>query len=77
VLCLANTCAIADKFDEIGGRFQRLFRARAHLHHYTEYLDAAEIGAAGDSLAGLAAEYRRLERGAPEESGQSNRIRVL
>ena len=79
VLCLANTCSIADKFDEIGGRFNRLLRARAHLHHYTEDMELDDISAAGESLRQLAGNYRRLEKGEPEEpeAPTDRRIRVL
>lgn len=34
---------------------------RMFLHHYTEFMDAAELGEAAGRLAGLAAEYRAAD----------------
>ena len=35
LLCLANNTCIADTFIALEERFNRLYRARAHIHHYT------------------------------------------
>ena len=35
----------------------RLYQARAHLHHYLEYLEASEMAAAAETVTGLIADY--------------------
>ena len=43
MLCLANNTAITDTFDQLKGRFVKLYARKAHCHHYTEYMDEANF----------------------------------
>ncbi len=65
-LCLANNCAIKDVFQGMGQRFNKLFRVRAHAHHYTEYMELEQMQAAYRRVTGLAAEYAAIERSKPK-----------
>ncbi len=63
LLALSNSCAMGAALDEVSGRFDRLYRHKAHLHHFTQYIGADELAGARDTVRGVAAEYARL-RGA-------------
>lgn len=58
VLCLSNNCAIAGTFSAMHERFDAFYRHRAHLHHYTEYMDVAGFATAAESIRDLTREYR-------------------
>ena len=64
LLNLANNTAVRSEFDELAARFQRLFRRKAHLHHYTGVadFDVDCLRQALDSLTELSAQYSTLER---------------
>jgi hypothetical protein len=38
-------------------RFLRLYRARAHIHHYLEYVPADEFQHAAEAVTGLIQQY--------------------
>lgn len=42
-LTISNNVCVRVPLARSYGRFLRLYRARAHLHHYLEYMDAQEI----------------------------------
>jgi tubulin epsilon len=65
VLGLFNSTAVAGALDEQRGRFERLFKRRAHLHHYTEFMAEAEMAAARDNVVGLVAEYEAVGSATP------------
>lgn len=50
VLCLENSTAIMRNFEKLRGRFNKLFQARAMLHHYTSFVEEDVIR---DALYGL------------------------
>lgn len=41
-------------------RFLRLYRARAHLHHYLEYLDAEDLVQSAHTVVGAVEAYEEL-----------------
>ena len=55
--CLANNCSIQKPLMVMGERFNKLRSRKLYLHHYTEYMELAEMDAAAASIADLAAEY--------------------
>lgn len=63
LLCLANNTCIQHTFTDLQQRFMRLFRRRAHLHHYTsvEGMDREDFTRSLESLQSIVAEYRELE----------------
>ena len=64
LLCLANNSCIKDTFIQVRDRFQRLYKRKAHLHHYTQ-VDNMDIGLFGesiDSLNELINDYSNLDK---------------
>jgi tubulin epsilon len=57
VLCLNNSTTIARNFDHLKGRFSKLYRAKAMLHHYTQYIDTCILDGALENLEALIAGY--------------------
>ena len=55
--------------------FHTLYRRRAHLHHYTKYVDGDAIAAADEVVRGLAEEYKALD--SITDHGIAKRISVL
>lgn len=43
-LALANNCCIRKTFGKLVKRFERLYKSKAYVHHYTEYMDEAMFG---------------------------------
>ena len=62
MLALANNCCVRDTFKRLRGRFVKLYRARAHLHHYTEHMDASHIDLARDRIDNLIENYASLSK---------------
>ncbi|KAI9095142.1 Tubulin/FtsZ family, GTPase domain-containing protein [Phlyctochytrium arcticum] len=58
LLTLSNNTCITETCRELHGRFRKLYTRKANLHHYTQYMDAGDITAAGENVAQLIAEYR-------------------
>ena len=66
VLTLSNNTCIRETFQNVLSRYQKLFKRRAHVHHYQSYgLGADELAHAAGSLSDLIGEYRRIENAEP------------
>lgn len=65
VLCLSNNCVIRETFTEIRQRFTRLYKRKAHMHHYLEYIEADAFTQALESLDDIVAEYSTLNAAQP------------
>ncbi|XP_077363466.1 tubulin epsilon chain [Festucalex cinctus] len=65
VLALANTTAIKSTFMEMRVRFHKLYRKKAHLHHYlqVEGMEESLFSEAATSLDSLIEEYHHLDAG--------------
>ncbi|KAL7681316.1 putative tubulin [Plasmopara halstedii] len=61
LLCLSNNCCIRETFQRLNTRFQKLYSRRAHVHHYTEYMDIAKLDEAQENVMYLIGEYSKLE----------------
>ncbi|GAB5361502.1 hypothetical protein AAMO2058_000718500 [Amorphochlora amoebiformis] len=64
-LCLANNSAIRGVLDGLAGRFHKLFRVRAHVHHYTEYTELSHMKKAYQRVKELSKDYEILEKAVP------------
>jgi len=62
ILGLSNNCGVAQTFKNMKRRFDRLYRVRAHLHHYTEYMEQAQVTAAVDGISQLIRDYNTLSK---------------
>ncbi len=56
-LCISNNCSIRGPLAAGYQRFLRLYRARAHIHHYLEYVPADEFQHAAEAVTGLIEQY--------------------
>lgn len=68
LLCLANNTCIVTPFKKLKHRFNKLYRRKANVHHYTEYMDIEEFDKAYQSLEDLIARYEDCEK--PQEEIQ-------
>lgn len=57
LLGLSNNSSVVGTLTAAHGRFMRLFRVRAHLHHYTEFMEEAEVARAATSLTDMISAY--------------------
>ncbi|KAH8044262.1 hypothetical protein JL721_12902 [Aureococcus anophagefferens] len=62
VLCLANSTAIARNFSALRDRFVKLYRAKAMVHHYANYIDGALFDEALADLEALVGDYELAEQ---------------
>jgi tubulin epsilon len=62
LLCLSNNCCIRETFERLHGRFRKLFVRKAHVHHYTEYMEAERLVEAQENVRWLVDEYAKLEQ---------------
>ena len=60
-LCLANNCAIAGTFRGIQEDFYRIYRRKAHVHHYTEFMEQSRFEEANESVCNLIELYEQLD----------------
>uniref|UniRef100_K3WV56 Tubulin/FtsZ GTPase domain-containing protein n=1 Tax=Globisporangium ultimum (strain ATCC 200006 / CBS 805.95 / DAOM BR144) TaxID=431595 RepID=K3WV56_GLOUD len=64
LLCLSNNCCIRDTFERLRDRFRKLYVRKAHVHHYTEYMEAERLSEAFENVRFLIDEYVKLENSA-------------
>ena len=50
LLALSNSCAMATTLRDACKRFDRLFKRKAHLHHFTQYMDSSQIAHAREAV---------------------------
>ncbi|KAI9017539.1 Tubulin/FtsZ family, GTPase domain-containing protein [Gaertneriomyces semiglobifer] len=62
LLALANNCCIRQTMIELRGRFKKLFRRKANLHHYLQYLDIDEIASSAENIDSVVTEYAEHEQ---------------
>lgn len=67
LLALFNSTSFGCVLDEQRARFDRLFSRKAHLHHYTQYIDQAHIEGARANVVDLIAEYAAVQAARPPE----------
>ena len=65
LLALSNSCAIADALGQATARFDLLYKRRAHLHHFTQYMEAEALAGAREVVRSVASEYNRLKDTSP------------
>ncbi|KAI8825783.1 Tubulin/FtsZ family, GTPase domain-containing protein [Fimicolochytrium jonesii] len=61
LLALANNCGIRNSLTRLNGRFNKLYRRKANLHHYTEHIDGADIASAAENVVDVIASYTEQE----------------
>ena len=63
LLCVYNSTAFGSTLTRERDRFNVLFRRRAMLHHYLEFIDVESVAEAERWSAAISAEYQALEQG--------------
>ena len=63
VLSLSNNSCVATTFERMTTRFDRLYRRKAMVHHYAEYMDASLMEEAREDLRQVIEGYQALETG--------------
>lgn len=61
VLHLGNTCAAHQMFSHTVKDFSRLYGRKAHVHHYTEYMEKAQFDEAFETVNTLIKDYIQLD----------------
>ena len=62
LLCLSNNTAITDCFKRMEDRFMLLFKHKAHVHHYTNYMpDQSDFNVAINNVKNLIEEYETAQ----------------
>jgi tubulin epsilon len=79
LLTLANNTCFQYPLRELRDRFNKLFKRKAHLHHYTavEGMEDQVFRDSLDSLSGLIDEYQKLESGMGKVVEPSPRLKVV
>lgn len=65
LLGLSNNCSIGQTFKRIHYRTNKFYKRKAHLHHYTEYMESSCVDNALESVFNLVQDHQTLERGRP------------
>jgi len=63
LLCLANSTAVVPTFDSMRARFLQLYKRKAHVHHYTEYMEESQFDAAFEVIERLREDYSSWDAG--------------
>ena len=58
---LTNSTAVADRLATMSDDFTRMIRAKAHLHHFTEFMSEEELMSAHATVADVIAAYRSIK----------------
>lgn len=69
VMSICNHSAIRYPFTSLRQRFNKLYKRRAHVHHYTDYMDIGELELARQSLDKVIQKYTTVERQADSAAG--------
>jgi tubulin epsilon len=64
LLALANNTCFANTLENIGQRYEKLFKRKAHIHHYTKIdgMDLSVFHSAFESLTTIIQEYRTIDK---------------
>jgi tubulin epsilon len=63
ILGIYNSTAFGGVLNGHRGRFNQLYRRKAMLHHYTEFIEEEHVAEADESVANIIREYSIIERG--------------
>ncbi|XP_005103226.1 tubulin epsilon chain [Aplysia californica] len=79
LLSLANNSCIHQTFSEIRDRFSKLYKRKAHLHHYNqvEGMDSGQFADSLESLTSVIEQYRDLETAMNQPVVAEPRLKVF
>ena len=67
-------CWNRETFERMQNRFVKLYRKKAHLHHYLEYIEKQAFDEALENVEDLVSEYRSLEMAVPSGAQKQRQI---
>ena len=73
LLALSNSCAMADVLHTATGRFDGLYKRKAYLHHFTQYMEPAGLQHAREVVQHVHDEYEAM-RNTPPPSDEAQRL---
>ena len=68
---------MAGVLDTLISRFDRLYRRKAHVHHFSQYIDAAHLGDAREELQRVMDQYNELGQATPTPDAQQLLARLV
>lgn len=66
LLCLANNTAITDIFDKLSTRFNKLYKKKVYVHHYTKYITDYMFDDAIENIRDVKDTYFELDQSEPQ-----------
>lgn len=66
LLCLANNTAITDVFEKLDTRFNKLFKKKVYVHHYTQYISESLFDEAIGNIQDVKDTYFELDGSEPQ-----------
>ena len=75
LLALSNSCAMGSVLSDAVSRFDRLYKRKAHVHHFTEYVETDVLAHARETVRHTALEYEKV--GAQAGMAPSDEAREL
>ncbi|KAG4098698.1 putative tubulin/FtsZ family protein [Neocallimastix lanati (nom. inval.)] len=75
LLTLSNNCSMKDTFKEMKRSFIKLYKRKANLHHYTQYIDQDYFQNALNTVNDLMNDYSSLENAIPPTETEMNQWR--
>ena len=59
------SCAKGGVIETLLERFDRLYRRKAHMHHFCQYVEPSVLARARETLVGVRDQYRQFEDASP------------
>ncbi|ORX77211.1 tubulin nucleotide-binding domain-like protein [Anaeromyces robustus] len=75
LLALSNNCSVIDTFKDMRKNFIKLYKRKANVHHYTQYIDQDYFQNALNNVNNLIDEYTSLENAIPPSENEMNHWR--
>jgi tubulin epsilon len=60
VMALSNNSSISTILERLSGRFNKIFKRQAHLHHYLEYMDREDFISSIQKINAISTAYSKL-----------------
>eukprot|EP00873_Tetraselmis_striata_P003164 jgi/Tetstr1/423428/TSEL_014109.t1 len=73
--CLSNNCCVRSTFTSMQDRFQKLYKRKVYVHHYTQFMEEATFDEAFQSVDALVRDYAELDR--PQTEAPTTRMQPL
>jgi len=75
LLTLSNNCSVIETFKDMKKNYMKLYKRKANIHHYTQYIDKEYFQNALNNVNDLIEEYTSLETAIPPSDQEMNQWR--